>query len=566
MKILLNKKAVFAVSIFSALFVSYVSAQSLSDIKFPVAELGNCESREECKVYCEEEENFAACSAFASKNNLKVPDGDKFDVIAEDGGPGNCADGSRNPVESCRAYCDIASHMKECVLYAKEHKLMEGRDLEEAEKVLQALEKGAKLPEGCTNRESCHKICEEPANVGIARECFAFAEAAGLLPPEVNREQAEKMFKAIEEGRAPFRSPKDFEQCDNPPNEEIMEKCINFALENGFLTGEEAEMVKKTGGKGPGGCRGRQCEAYCEANREACIAFAEEYGLVSAEDKATMEEGRTKLKEALSRSGEEVKSCIEDAVGRDTLEQIFSGAKRQTREIEEKMRGCFELQRKGADPFSSETRSCIESKIGSDGLKQLMENGPNPEMDEMMRSCFEKGEGERRERMPEGGEMMDKRREGFQGGEQEFEREGFRGERKGRGDFEMKPGMFPPGINEEDARRMMEERKEGMYPGGEDQSFKDFRTGEPLEGEYPMPRGDGDYPKEGSYPPPPPGGSEPSHENYNPTGGETAPPREENFTPPPPPPEVPTSFLPEVKGESLLANLIYFFSSMGKGN
>src|SRR3989338_4790279 len=333
MKIHLNKKLIFAlVLVLPVLFATYVSAET-ANIEFPIAELGNCASKEECRTYCDMEENFSACREFASGKNLSEDgqEGEKFSVIKEDGGPGNCAKGAKNPMSACESFCNDVSNIRECVLYAKEHDLMNGEDLEEAEKVMAALDRGVKLPSGCANKESCERACSEPKNMTVARECFDFAEAAGLLPPGVSREQAEKVFKAIEEGRAPFKSPKDFEQCENPGSEEIMEKCVNFAIENGFLSEKEAEIVKKTGGKGPGGCRGKkECEAYCEANQEECFAFAEKHNLISEEDKARMKEGMSKLRESLEMSPAEVRECIQNAIGADNLEKILEGKNRPT--------------------------------------------------------------------------------------------------------------------------------------------------------------------------------------------------------------------------------------------
>lgn len=392
MKILLNKKSIIFSLILSAFFVSVAYAQSVSDIKYPIKELGDCGSKEECKNYCDEEKNITACRVFARKNQLKSSEGEKkFEVVNEDGGPGGCAKEGDDPISSCSNYCDDTAHMKECVAYAKTHSLMDGEHLTEAEKVISALERGAKLPDGCKNKKTCERVCEDPANVKIARQCFAFAKEAGLLPPEVSDEQAEKMFKAIEEGRAPFKSPKEFEKCENPQSEEIMEKCINFALENGFLSREEAEMIKKTGGKGPGGCRGKQqCEAYCEANREECVAFTEKNGLMSDEQKAQMEEGKAKFKEGFNKAPEEVKECLRSSIGREKIEEILAGSKSLNKTMGESMRACFDKQRENYEgTFPPELQSCIELKIGSDGLKKLIEEGPTPELDEKMRSCFE---------------------------------------------------------------------------------------------------------------------------------------------------------------------------------
>lgn len=522
----------------SAFFASFAYAESVADIKFPIAELGSCENKEACKAYCDNEENFSACRAYASKNKIKgTSEHDKkFEIVGEDGGPGNCAAGSDDPLESCRLYCDDISHMKECVSYAKTHDLMDEGELEEAEKVLSAIDRGAKLPSGCKNKETCQKICEEPANISVARECFAFAEEAGLLPPEVNREQAEKVFKAIEEGRAPFKSAREFEQCENPGSEEIMEKCINFALENGFLSGEEAEMVKKTGGKGPGGCRGKkQCEAYCEANQDECFEFAETNGLISAEEKANMSEGINKFREALSQAPEEVKRCLEDSLGKDAVEQILAGKKRANQAVGEKMRACFDSVQGGRssnDSFPSEIKSCIISQIGEEGFKQLTENGPTPELDEKMRSCFErKDDGDESRRPPE---------------EERYE--------------DRRPEMEDRGGSEEEMRKRFEDRQNEMRSENFERNFENrpegFKEGEYPSGEYRQPPEEfkEEYQDRGeNYQMPP------REEMQFPQGESILPPAGGDTPPPEPPAE---NRLNKVEKQSLLANIIIVFNEI----
>jgi len=82
--------------------------------------------------------------------------------------------------------------------------------------------------------------------------------------------------------------------CEDPTH---AEECINFALEYGFISPEEAENAKKmlaaglTGG--PGGCRGKEeCEAYCDdpAHFVECIDFAEKAGFISPEEAQKMKE------------------------------------------------------------------------------------------------------------------------------------------------------------------------------------------------------------------------------------------------------------------------------------
>lgn len=274
----------------AVLYAGSAFAQTPANIIFPVAELENCASKEDCHAYCDLPEHFGACRAFAKKHNLRDDSGrgeDRFDVILRDGGPGQCAVGADDPHESCRSYCDSASNMRECVAYAKTHGLMRDEELAEAKKILAALDRGVPLPTACTDKTSCKAVCEAPPNVEAARQCFVFAEAAGLLPPGVDREKAETVFRAIEEGRAPFKTPQEFQQCDNPQNDETLQKCVDFAAQHGFLSLEEAEMVKKTGSKGPGGCRGeKECRAYCSTHRDECFTFAEQHNLLRPEARA----------------------------------------------------------------------------------------------------------------------------------------------------------------------------------------------------------------------------------------------------------------------------------------
>src|SRR3989338_6814312 len=72
------------------------------------------------------------------------------------------------------------------------------------------------------------------------------------------------------------------EECDAYCTEPAhTDECINFAIAAGFMTEKEAEMAKKTGGKGPGGCVGKDaCDAFCgnQDNQQTCMDFAKENG------------------------------------------------------------------------------------------------------------------------------------------------------------------------------------------------------------------------------------------------------------------------------------------------
>ncbi|MEK9176798.1 MAG: hypothetical protein AAB923_00715, partial [Patescibacteria group bacterium] len=171
-----------------ALFVTgavFANAASIFDIEFPIQELGNCGNRLECKAYCDDPAHEDACHSFAAKYGLGSTHAEvdgRIEAAIGDGGPGGCAENTDTPRASCEAYCNVSGHMRECVAYAKEHGLMEADELEEAEKVIAALDSGVPLPRQCTDARACKEVCENPSNVETMRSCFVFAEAAGLLP------------------------------------------------------------------------------------------------------------------------------------------------------------------------------------------------------------------------------------------------------------------------------------------------------------------------------------------------------------------------------------------------
>jgi hypothetical protein len=108
---------------------------------------------------------------------------------------------------------------------------------------------------------------------------------------------------------------------------------------------EEAEMFKKTGGKGPGDCKGKeQCEAFCNNpdNQEICFNFAKEHGLMPAEEIEKMKEGMTKLKEGMQMAPLEVQECLKSTVGTEILDKIQAGELTPGPQIGDSVRKCFE--------------------------------------------------------------------------------------------------------------------------------------------------------------------------------------------------------------------------------
>lgn len=395
-----------------------------SGIQYPVAELGNCADKAACGVYCDKPENTEACVNFAEKNNLmskeEIETARNF-MAAGSKGPGGC-----KTKDSCETYCNDISHIDECVSFAEKNNLMGPGELAEAKKVQAAIARGVKPP-ACGNKKQCDSYCEEPDHM---EECISFGAEAGFIQGK-ELEDAQKMLAAIKKGVKPppckgkeacdeyCSTPDNMEVCINfaieagfmneqekadsqkmlaaikkgikPPNckgkeecdsycgqEEHFEECITFAEAAGFMSAEDAVMARKTGGKGPGDCKGKEeCEAFCNNpdNQETCFNFAKEHGLISEQDLKNMEEGKQKMQEALGQAPPAVIDCLNSEIGADVVEKLKAGEGTPSRDIGDKMKACFEKMAPPAGPG--------EGGSGAPGMAPPGQTGPggctNPE-------------------------------------------------------------------------------------------------------------------------------------------------------------------------------------------
>ena len=378
----MNTKILISVSFLAALFLTvgaymvFAQEEPDIDVAFPVAELGNCGSKEECKTYCDDVENIAVCVDFAER-----------------------------------------------------HGLMSGEELQEAKQVAQALSQGAKLPGGCRSKLECDAYCQVGSNI---EECIAFAEAAGFLTGE-ELQEAKRIAPLMARGEMPGDC-RSKEQCEAYCSDESnIEECVAFFEKAGFMTAEEVEMFRKTGGKGPGGCRGREeCDSFCNdpANQTICFEFAKEHDLISGEELQNMEEGMTKFREGFQNAPPEVAQCLKDTIGENVLEKIEAGTFLPNQELGEQMRTCFEQfmpmpgmpqggpgsgegfgPEGGQGMMPPEAADCIQRILGD---KSQMQGPPTPEQEQRMREeCFPQ---------PQGGSAS--QQGGFEGGiPQEFQGE-----------------------------------------------------------------------------------------------------------------------------------------------
>lgn len=389
-KILTNLFIFLLTAVGLFLFARAVISQSAAGIQYPINELGGCKDKADCKVYCDGPENTSACLDFAQKNKLmssqEVEAAKKF-VAGGSKGPGGCvgqaacenycdeishidecvafaeknnlmspeelnqakkvqaaiAKGVKPPPcgnkAACDVYCEDSSHMEECISFAAEAGFMQDKELEDAQKMLAAIKKGAKPPP-CKGKGACDEYCSQPDNMEV---CMNFAIEAGFMS-EQEKADAQKMLQAIKKGAKPPAC-KGKEDCDvYCGQDEHFEECMNFAEAAGFMTAEEAAMARKTGGKGPGGCKNKdECDAFCKNpdNQETCFNFAKDNGMISEEDLKRMEEGQKQMQESLQQAPPEVIECLNSKLGGDEMAKIKNGTAVPSQKVGDTMGDCF---------------------------------------------------------------------------------------------------------------------------------------------------------------------------------------------------------------------------------
>lgn len=186
---------------------------------------------------------------------------------------GNC-----QSQQDCDTYCSSVDHMESCITYAEAHGLMTQEEITKARTILPLLVSG-QTPGGCQSEQACNDYCNNQNNLN---ECVDFAVRIG----EMSAEEAQ-IVKSTG-GRGPGNCNSDSACKSYCQDSSHTEECINFALQHGLMSQEEADTIRKTGlGPGPGGCEGKpECENYCNApeHQIECLQFGKDHGLIDAEE------------------------------------------------------------------------------------------------------------------------------------------------------------------------------------------------------------------------------------------------------------------------------------------
>jgi hypothetical protein len=408
---------VFAI-LFSGLIVGSAMAQNQGalqpqeqkmsgDMQFPIPELGNCASKQDCKVFCDDSNNVGACLKFAEERNLLSPEelanAKKF-KDAGMVGPGGCKGqvecdkycGNPNNMESCISfaqkngmmseqklqesqkvlaaikkgvkmpacsgpqecdkYCSSAAHMEECMNFSIEAGIMDSQKQKESKKVLAAIKRGVKMP-ACNGQEECDAYCSSSEHM---EECINFGIEAGMMTAQ-DKEKAQKTLIAIKQGiKAP--ACKGEQECQKYCAEDShVDECVKFAVATGGMSEKDAQMAIKTRGKGPGGCIGKdECDAFCNNsdNEETCFNFSKENGMIPEADLKKMEDGQQKMKDSFSSIPPEVLDCLTSSLGADIVEKMKTGSMIQ-RNAGDSINQCFQK-------FGTQERMPNQNQNGQD--------------------------------------------------------------------------------------------------------------------------------------------------------------------------------------------------------
>jgi hypothetical protein len=142
------------------------------NITFPIAELGNCSSVENCKEYCSDPSNQNACTAYAKKkgfykeSNSGEGNAKLREVIAKAKEELGCS-----TEKECKDFCSKSENRDKCIAFAQKYALKPLKSI-----VKNIVEMATKFL-GCSSEDSCKSFCSVEANF---EKCREFAKLAGL--------------------------------------------------------------------------------------------------------------------------------------------------------------------------------------------------------------------------------------------------------------------------------------------------------------------------------------------------------------------------------------------------
>lgn len=141
------------------------------NITFPIQELGGCTSISSCKSYCEDLTHRETCVEFAKKKGFydETKMREQSQSLVEDAKSKlGCSS-----EDECRTFCQKQENFDKCQNFAKEHGFGDKASSERSSEKMQK----AKEILGCDSPESCRRFCEQETN---RERCMNFAKSVGV--------------------------------------------------------------------------------------------------------------------------------------------------------------------------------------------------------------------------------------------------------------------------------------------------------------------------------------------------------------------------------------------------
>ncbi|MFA5936593.1 MAG: hypothetical protein WC822_01805 [Candidatus Paceibacterota bacterium] len=386
---------------------------------------GGCKGQTACEQYCGASTHLEECIAFAEKNGMmpeqQLKDSKKVIAAIKSGLKPPACGGS----EQCTSYCSNPQHMEECMTFSIAAGIVPDNQKEQMQKTLSAIKQGAKPPacqpnppsdqlgqSGQTNQSNsglpmCDKYCGTHQE-----ECMTFSLATGMVPDD-QKMQMQKALDVFKQGiKPPACQPNPPDQSGQPnqpnqsgqsggaggPNEGLknksnqsskseqdlqacdqycadsshVEECVKFSVAIGNMTEEQGQNSIRNGGKGPGGCVGRDaCNTFCDNpdNQETCFNFGKDNGMIPKEDLQRMQDGQQKMKDSFSQIPQEVLDCLTSTVGADVVEKMKNGSF-VPKNAGDSINQCFQKAPQGKMPD--------QNQLGQPGQNQSGDNQPKP--------------------------------------------------------------------------------------------------------------------------------------------------------------------------------------------
>lgn len=252
---------------------SQTSNVKFKNIRFPVAELGNCASVSECKTYCAEEKNRQSCASFAKikglaskaeTENVKINN-----VIRYAKKELNCD--SRG---TCLSLCAKEENREKCRLFTEKYHL--GKTQKAGNVISKQIIANAKSELNCTDIDTCRNLCEQQEN---KQSCLRFARKHQIANENIDQvpssPSAAILPCAKDTGCVSYcrENPADCKGYNEYlHNQQNQNQRMNLTSQTRIST--TSPTINTGDFIGPSGCKTEEeCQSYCEKHPNDCPSF-----------------------------------------------------------------------------------------------------------------------------------------------------------------------------------------------------------------------------------------------------------------------------------------------------